>query len=169
MLRGIADALDAHAHSWGRTRRVGSLAYCAAEVGAARERWERALSAGEEPDADPVELLQRLADAVESCAALQDHGEAHALAAALRDPARASGPRRPLEAWLMAREAEVVDWLFRARGPEWQAAIEREVDADLAGYRGRMPERILAQVRAESVTRRVITSHGLPRFSLFNL
>jgi hypothetical protein len=169
VLRGIADALDAHAHSWGRARKVGSLAYCAAEVDAARERWERALAVGEEPDADPPALLHRLADALEGCAALRGRGEARALAAALRDPSRAAGPRRALETWLMAREAEVVSWLGDANGAEWRAALEREVDADLAGYRGRMPARVLGQVRAESIARRATAGHGLPRFSLFDL
>ena len=169
VLRGIADALDSHAHSWGRARKVGSLAYCAAEVDAARERWERALSVGEEPDSDPAALLRRLADGIETCAALTDRDDARALAAALRDPSRAAQPRRALESWLMAREAEVVEWLGRARGPEWRAAVEHDVDSDLAGYRGRMPDKVLAQVRSESVTRRVMSSHGLPRFSLFDL
>src|SRR5207247_3106029 len=40
VLRGIADALDSHAHSWGRDRKVGSLAYCAAAVDAASGRCE---------------------------------------------------------------------------------------------------------------------------------
>ena len=48
VLRGIRDALDAHAHGWSRDRKVGSLAYCAREVDAARERWERALALGRE-------------------------------------------------------------------------------------------------------------------------
>jgi hypothetical protein len=38
VLRGIRDALDAHAHGWSRDRKVGSLSYCAREVDAARER-----------------------------------------------------------------------------------------------------------------------------------
>ena len=48
VLRGIRDALDAHAHGWSRDRKVGSLSYCAREVDAARERWERALAIGHE-------------------------------------------------------------------------------------------------------------------------
>ena len=32
VLRGIADALDGHAHSFSRETKVGSLQYCAAEV-----------------------------------------------------------------------------------------------------------------------------------------
>jgi hypothetical protein len=169
VLRGIADALDSHAHSWGRARKVGSLAYCAAEVDAARERWERALAVGEEPGGDPAALLLRLADALAACAPLRERPEAMALAEALRDPSRAAEPRRSLEQWLMAREADVVEWLAAAQGPEWRAVIEGEVDADLAGYRGRMPERVLSQVRTESIARHVTTSHGLPRFSLFSL
>lgn len=136
---------------------------------AARERWERALATGEPADGDPSELLARLAAAVEACPQLEGSERARGLAAALRDPARASEPRRALEAWLMAREAELVEWLSRARGEEWRQALEREVDTDLAGYRGRMPEKVLAQVRSESIARRATQLHGLPRFSLFAL
>ena len=46
VLRGIRDALDAHALGWSRERKVGSLAYCAREVEAARERWASALDPG---------------------------------------------------------------------------------------------------------------------------
>ena len=51
VLRGIVDALDGHAHSFSRDRKVRSLAYCAAEVDVAAERWRRALALGRE---DPV-------------------------------------------------------------------------------------------------------------------
>ena len=61
VLRGIADALDSHAHSWGRDRKVGSLAYCAAEVDAASERWQRALSMG---STSPAHLGERMATMV---------------------------------------------------------------------------------------------------------
>src|SRR5512135_639136 len=52
VLRGIRDALDAHAHGWSRGRKVGSLAYCEREVEAARDRWARALSLGRGEGAD---------------------------------------------------------------------------------------------------------------------
>jgi len=165
VLRGIADALDGHAHSWGRARKVGSLAYCAAEVDVARERWERALAAGGEPDAEPAARLQELADAF----AASPLPEVAALASELRDPARASMPRRELEPWLMEREAALVAGLCRRGGTDWTAAIEAAVDADLAAYRGRMPERVLRQVRAEAIARRVTGAHGLPRLTLFTL
>jgi hypothetical protein len=165
VLRGIADALDGHAHSWGRARKVGSLAYCAAEVDVARERWERALAAGGEPDTEPASRLQELADAF---AGSPSH-EVRAFAEELRDPARAVLPRRALEPWLMEREAALVALLCAQGGPAWTAAIESSVDADLAAYRGRMPDRVLQQVRAEAIARRVTGAHGLPRLTLFAL
>jgi hypothetical protein len=165
VLRGIGDALDGHAHSWGRARKVGSLAYCAAEVDVARERWERALAAGGEPEADPASRLQELADAF----ARSPLPDVAALAAELRDPARAAMAPRELEPWLMEREAALVALLCAQGGTGWAAAIESAVDADLAAYRGRMPDRVLNQVRAEAIARRVTGAHGLPRLTLFTL
>jgi hypothetical protein len=49
------------------------------------------------------------------------------------------------------------------------AEVEREVDALLAPYRGRMPERVLDQLRADSRSRRLLERHALPRLSLFHL
>ena len=49
VLRGIRDALDGHATSFSRDRKVGSLAYCAREVEAARERWRSALARAPSP------------------------------------------------------------------------------------------------------------------------
>src|SRR4029079_16099606 len=63
VMRGIADALDGHAHSWGRKRKVGSLAYCAAEADAARERWQRALSFDDETETSVTAALAGFASA----------------------------------------------------------------------------------------------------------
>src|SRR5947208_1097908 len=70
VLRGITDALDSHAHSWGRNRKVGSLAYCAAEVDAARERWQRAVAYETGEGIGASEFLRQLADALERAEAL---------------------------------------------------------------------------------------------------
>src|SRR5512135_2256047 len=61
VLRGIRDALDAHALGWNRDRKVGSLAYCAREVDAARERWQRALALGREEGLDVAAALRAFA------------------------------------------------------------------------------------------------------------
>lgn len=144
---------------------MGSLAYCAAEVEAARERWERALAGGAEADADPAARLALLAAAFDG----SPLAAARVLASDLRDPARGAQPRRLLEPWLMEREAELVARLCAEEGEAWTAAVEAEIDHDLAGYRGRMPERVLLQVRAEAIARRVTAAHGLPRLTLFDL
>ena len=169
VLRGIRDALDAHAHSFGRRRKVGSLRYCEAEVEAARERWYRALSLGREAGSDLGALLEGLAQslgAVElptAAASLRD-----GIAAELR--ARAAEPGEAAELDVRLRECENVlcERLREAEDAQGLAGLEAQVDADLAPYSGRMPAHVLAQVRDESLKRRLLERHGLPRLSLFN-
>lgn len=171
VLRGIADALEGHAHSWGRRQKVGSLAYCAAEVEAARERWERALALGGEEGLDIPRALCGFATALERA---QDLGpEAAALVpkivAELREWALHPGEARGLEAWLGAQEVSLVQAVRRDGGEEGVARLEASVEEELVPYRGRMPERILSQIRKESVTRRLLETHGIPRLSFFHL
>ena len=47
--------------------------------------------------------------------------------------------------------------------------VEAEVDEDLEAYRARLPAKVLAQVRGESLARRWLDGVGLPRLSLFDL
>jgi hypothetical protein len=169
VLRGIRDALDAHAHGWSRDRRVGSLTYCAREVDAARERWERALSLGRaEGGGGAAAAVAAFAAELER-AALPD--AARPVAAAIARELRAA-PREGLEsltAWLAEREERLLAALTAAEGAERRAALEAEVDAALAPWRGRMPASVLAQLRRESLARRRLDSYGLPRLSLFHL
>lgn len=164
-LRGIADALDAHAHSWARDRKVGSLRYCADEVERAFERWQRALAGGS--DESPEQALPALAVRLEASLA----GLPERLAAVARgivaDLAGVHPPGAGLEAWLREREDALLAGARAELGPGASQALEEEVDADLGPYRGRLPARILAQVRSESLRRRALESYGLPRLSLF--
>jgi hypothetical protein len=170
VLRGIADALDAHAQSWSRDRKVGSLAYCAAEVDTARERWQRALAFEGEEGLRVEDALAGFADALEGAVL------GASAAAAARDLARelrqrAGEPPDPaaLESWLAAQEKVLVEALTGDGGAPAVAAIEAAVDAELVPYRERMPAKVLAQIRRESVTRRLLEAHGLPRLSLLLL
>ena len=175
VLRGIADALDGHAHSWGRHRKVGSLAYCAAEVDVARERWQRALALGEEPGAGPAAALAAFADALD--------GRAAWTADAARRTRRA-WPRE-LRGWA-ARSAAACARSSRcspARGGAARAPARRDgraptlaeieargSDADLAPYAGAHAG---ARCWPRSATRpgraRLLARHGIPRLSLFHL
>jgi hypothetical protein len=170
VLRGIGDALDSHAVSFSRNRKVGSLAYCATEVDAARERWERALTFGGEEGTRVEDALAGFAAALET-ARLGAAGAARArtLAGELRLRAGAAAHPGDLERWLTAQETALVEALSADAGAAAVAAVEAAVDAELAPYRERMPARVLAQIRKESVTRRLLESHGLPRLSLLQL
>ena len=170
VLRGIADALDSHSVSFSRNRKVGSLAYCATEVDAARERWERALAFDGEEGTRVEDALAVFADVLEAArlgptaAAL-----ARAVAGELRLSAGAPGHPGDLERWLTGQEKALVEALSADAGPGAVAAVQAAVDAELAPYRERMPARVLSQIRKESVTRRLLESHGLPRLSLLQL
>lgn len=170
VLRGIGDALDAHAHSWSRRRKVSSLAYCEAEVEAARERWERALALGTEEGSDLPGYLAGLAEAFGHASAVGPASRplVARTAAALREKAGAGLSAREAEAWLATCEAELIVALRRDLG-DAVARLEAEIDRDLAPYAGRMPAKVLRQVREESLRRRLLESHGLPRLSLFHL
>jgi hypothetical protein len=171
VLRGIADALDAHAHSWSRDRKVGSLAYCASEVEAARERWERALAFDREEGVRVDEALAGFADALEAAPGLGPSSApiARRLAGDLRERAAAPSNAAALEAWLSAQEKALIEALSSDAGAAAVNGIEDAVDAELAPYRERMPARVLSQIRKDSVTRRLLERHRLPRLSLLHL
>jgi hypothetical protein len=170
VLRGIADALDAHAHSWGRRRKVGSLAYCAAEVDAARDRWQRALALGEDPGASADAALTGLAGALDA-APLGEAARALAtrIAARLRDQSGDAPRVLDIEPALARDEAALLALLRADAGPERVAALEREAGLELAPYSSRMPEAVLAQIRKDSVARRLLALYGLPRLTVFGL
>ncbi len=169
VLRGIGDSLDGHAHSWGRRRAVGSLAYCANEVEAARDRWRHAVDAGREPGLDVARALAQLLAALRSATGLGPlaSGVAARVTADLRQSLTAT--LSEIEPRLALAEADLVEAIERDDGSEAAAEVEREVDTLLAPYRGRMPERVLRQLRADSKCRRLLERHSLPRLSLFHL
>ena len=171
VLRGIADALDSHAHSWGRDRKVGSLAYCAAEVDAAAERWQRALALGGEEQQDAAAFLAAYAESLEQAQGLKAASMpiARETAATLRERASTASSSRGLEEWLRERESALLAALRQDMTPAAVAAIEAEVGQDLSPYASRMPARVLEQIRTQSVARRILEVHGLGRLSLFHL
>jgi hypothetical protein len=171
VLRGIADALDSHAHSWGRDRKVGSLAYCAAEVDAASERWQRALAMGGAERQDADAFLARYAESLAGAERLGPLSRpvARGLADALAARAAEGPASRDLEEWLKEKESLLLEALRRDMGAAKVAALEAEIDHDLSPYAARMPARVLAQIRAQSLARRVLEVHGLGRLSLFHL
>jgi hypothetical protein len=170
VLRGIRDALDAHALGWSRNRPVRSLAYCAREVETARERWERALATGTDGSLDASRALRGFADDLERATALGPRAAAAARALAGAGRARAKGGRlSELTAWLQEREESLLEAIREDLGKERCEEVEAAVERGLRAYRDRMPARVVEQLRRESRARRLLESHGLPRLSLFHL
>jgi hypothetical protein len=170
VLRGVRDALDAHAHGFDRDRRVRSLAYCANEVEAAGERWRRALALGGEHGGSVAQALRGFAHDLRRARDLGPQARALALrlAGELEERAPASGLDEA-SGWLAGRERSLVEALAADAGPARVAALEAEIDAGLERWRGRMPARVLESLRAESRARRLLEAHALPRLSLFHL
>jgi hypothetical protein len=170
VLRGIRDALDAHAHGWSRERKVTSLSYCAREVDAARERWERALALGRDEGLDAAAALRGFATDLERARDLGPAARLVAVDLAREACERARGGRlEEVSVWLAERETRLVEAISADDGPERAKALEAEVDAGLERWRARMPARVVAQLRRESIARRRLEAHGLPRLSLFHL
>lgn len=169
VLRGIRDALDGHAHSWSRERKVGSLAYCEQEVDVARERWTRSLALGAGPGLDAASAMRGFAGALERAQALGPRSRkvAGAIAEELRGKEGETGLAE-VESWLAEREARLLRALRAETKPTFLAALEAQVDEALEPYRDRMPPRVLEQIRRDSLARRVLEAHGLPRLSLFH-
>jgi len=166
VLRGIEDALDSHAHSWSRERKVGSLRYCAAEVDVARERWERALATGSEPE-ELGGARDRLVAALGAAASLGAESQLVAREVLERLVVEAGATSaRGTEAWLAEREARMVA-AIRRENPDLAARASAEVAGEIAPYRARMPPRVAQQIEDDAFTRRLLAAYGLPRLSLF--
>ena len=149
---------------------MGSLAYCAAEVEVARDRWQRALALGEEPGSAPDAVLSGFADALD--AARLDGAErefASRLSVEIRGWALQPPTLRELEARLADRESALLARLRARVPPDRLAEVAGAADAELAPYASRMPAPVLAQIRRDSIARRVLELFGLPRLSLFGL
>ena len=171
VLRGITDALDSHAHSWGRARKVGSLAYCAAEVETARERWQRALAYDGQERLGAGEFLRRLAESLAAAATLGPAaaGFARALAGVVEERSREPVEAPALDRWLREQEQKLLAAIDEDDSGGLRRLAESEVDESLRPYRERMPPKVLAKVREESVARRILERCSLPRLSLLEM
>jgi hypothetical protein len=170
VLRGIRDAFDAHAHGWSRERKVRSLAYCRTAVEAAGERWRRALATFGDEAQDAARALRGFASDLQRAHSLGPRGgeQAARIARELLERVEA-GPLEEITAWLAEREERLINAIADDLGPERLRALEAEIALGLERWRARMPARVVETLRRESLARRLLESHGLPRLSLFHL
>jgi hypothetical protein len=92
---------------------------------------------------------------------------AEGLASDMRQRQVASVPE--VSAWLAEAEGRLLEAIRADEGEQRLRALDEEVEAGLDRWRGRMPPRVLEQLRRESVARRLLEARGLPRLSLFHL
>jgi hypothetical protein len=139
-------------------------------VDTARERWERALGPGAEGDAATRTALMGFASDLERAARLgpQARAVADEIARELRACPAGTDLAR-LTALLSESEARLVAAIGGEETGDERAAREAAVAEALAPWRTRMPPRVLEQLRRESLARRLLEAHGLPRLSLFHL
>jgi hypothetical protein len=90
------------------------------------------------------------------------------LAREMRERAE-TGRLEEISVWLSEHEGRLLDEIDAEDGKERRVALEAEVDAALERWRTRMPARVLETLRRESLARRRLEAHGLPRLSLFHL
>ena len=170
VLRGITDAVDSHAHSWGRKRKIASLRYCAAEVERARERWTRALAEGQ-PEAGRIHTALRSVAARLGQAQLPgDRATQVARQTAEGILSRLESFRaETMDAWLAEAERELIAALDLDEGKDPSRRAMEQADRDLAAYEGRIPKKLLEQIRHDAATRLRLAALGLPRLSLFHI
>lgn len=166
VLRGIQDALEDHARSWARRRKMRSLRACARAVEEAHERWRRALSGGDVDD-DTAGGLLKLAETLEGAQGLGAAADrAREVSRELRVRADSVPDRAQTESWLAVAEGQLAKALRAQAGHAHVKSLEADIEADLEPYRERLPSQVLAQVRSESLTRRLFETFALPRLSL---
>ena len=180
--KGIGRAFEKWHARKRKFRMVNSLAYCAQEV----------LTAAKEMD-EPAEPPQRKQAAFEgdelaryfrrNAAAIRDHAGKvpEALATALRETAQSLGQLaeaadrdqvsdlEAIEQRLTVLEQRLVAVAMQALSEDELLTARREMDRQLAPYRGKMTADQLALLEQRYLERKCLEARGLPRLSLFYL
>lgn len=174
-LRGIDASMEAWRSRKHKFRMVNSLAYCTQEVMDEAQRMAGLTPAGPaRPAAPPFTLEELRAHLISGEQALRQTGEAYAAiadaAANLLGAAEEHyADLQQLEQRLTALEDKMVA-IARSRQSEEDAfTARRELDRQLAPYRGKMTADQLAMLERQFLDRRLLESAGLPRLSLFYL
>ncbi len=172
VLRGIADAFDAHAHSFARKQKIRSLKFCEAGITAAADRYRRALRADgpsrRSQGATIGKLESQLAgfEAPPELAGAVKEARQRLLATAASAEADQD---YDAEKALARIEDRLVEAASSALDPRDISAIESSTRDTTAAYRSRMPAKVYETLIGESVRRKILQRFGLPRFLLAEL
>lgn len=169
VLRGMADAFDAHAHSFARKQKIRSLKFCEDQIKAAVDRYRKSLQAEGPSRRDLSTALRALDERVGAIS--PEPGMAEAVATArlrLRGIADAVDQNRTFDAEpaLAGLEDDLVAAAASALGPGESAEIEQASRDATSAYKSRMPANVYENLIGESVRRKTLQRFGLPRFLL---
>jgi len=169
VLRGLADAFDAHAHSFARKQKIRSLKFCETEIGAAADRYRRALQTEGPGRRGLSGALNGLADRIGAIPTPPEIANAVEIVrtrlgetAAAVDADRAFDPARALA----GIEDALVTAASAALGPEVVEGYRKDSRAATASYQSRMPAKVYETLIEESVRRKILNRFGLPRLLL---
>ncbi len=173
VIRGVERAFEKWRARKRRVRKVNSLAYCAQEVLEEAERMAGALpAAAARPPAPPFSLGELRAH-LETVAGQLDAGHNADLATAVRELLAAAehhyGDLQSLELRLTALEDKMIARARARQSDDDLLAARRDLERQLAPYRGKMTADQLAMLERQYLDRRLLESADLPRLSLFYL
>jgi hypothetical protein len=176
VLRGIDEAFEKWRSRKVKTRRVNSLAYCAQAVMEAAQRLSgtggtRARQAAESgfQGSEIAGYLKSAAGQLES----QEHDAYRAIAATLHTLAAEAEANvqnlEELETKLSALEEKMVAVVRTATADEVLFEIRRDLETELAPYRGKMTADQIVMLERRYLDTRLLERANLPRLSLFYL
>ena len=169
VLRGIADAFDAHAHSFSRKQKIRSLSFCEGEITAAVARFRRAHRADGDPRRDLGEALLKLEarigalPAVEGLSPALDEARERLRAIAEQfegEPSFDVGPA------LNVVEDALYEAVSTVLGTEALRTFENDSREATSSFKSRMPDGVYETLIAESIRRKALQHFGLPRLLL---
>lgn len=176
VLRGIDDSFDKWRSRKVKTRNVNSLAYCAQAVMDAAQRLSGAGASKARQQADSGFQAEEISNYLSGAAAQLEsqQGEAYrAIAATLRnlaaDAEAQSKNMEELETRLTALEEKMVAVARSETADEALFEIRRELEKELAPYRGKMTADQIVMLERRYLDTRLLERTGLPRLSLFYL
>ena len=172
VLRGIDLAFEKWQTRKRGPRQVNSLAYCTQQVLAAAQQAapeKGTLKAAQEPPFSPAELARHFGSCAEKLRAR--FPEMSASLDELRQAAESGAPMdfEELERRLTVLEEKIFAGLMTTASEELLLAVRRDMDAQLAAHRRKMPAEHLAMVERQFMHKKLLEHAGLPRLSLFYL
>lgn len=170
VLRGIADAFDAHRHSFSRSQKIRSLRFCQPLIEAAVTRHKRALNTegvSKRRASDAIDRLRGvIADAAVRQPTILKPTQDVDLELGRISKAYAAEPEFDLDAALAHAEDRLADALVALTAPSEIAEIAAETRRATASFETRMPPKVYETLIRESTRRKILQRHSIPRLQL---